>query len=106
MLLAAAIPLLVAASAASARDDGEPPGEAMGAIETLLVFVGIPLGLTLLIVLLVYAPSMARGPKYRPGVGWWAAPIWFNGPADDSNLDAAVRVAIPTADGGGASARW
>ena len=98
--------LLLAASPALARDDGEPSGTPLGAIETLLVFVGAPVGLFLLIAVLVLAPSMSRGPRYRPGVGWWAAPIWFNGPGEHENLDAVVRTATPTLDGGGASARW
>jgi hypothetical protein len=78
----------------------------MSAIETLLVYVVAPTGLFLLIALLVLAPSMSRGPRYRPSVGWWAAPIWFNGPEDSENLDAVVRAAAPAMDGGGASARW
>lgn len=97
---------MLAAAPAWARDDGELPGEGMSVIETLLWFVGAPVALFVLIALLVLAPSMSRGPRYRPGVGWWAAPIWFNGPADEENLDAAVRAAVPTTDGGGASARW
>ena len=73
------------------------------ALQTLAIFVGIPALLFVIIVLLVSAPSMARGPRYRPGLGWWAAPVWFNGPED---ADAAVRGATPTTGGGGASARW
>ncbi len=78
----------------------------MGAIETLLLYVVSPAALFVVIALLVMAPSMSRGPRYRPGVGWWAAPIWFNGPEGHENLDVAVRTAMPTTSGGGASARW
>ena len=88
---------------ASHLDDGELPGKGLSAIETLLIFVGAPAFLFLVIALLVMAPSMARGPRYRPGLGWWAAPVWFNGPDD---ADTAVRRATPTTDGGGTSARW
>ncbi len=84
-------------------DDGEVPTEGIGNIEALLIYVGVPALLFLVIALLVMAPSMARGPRYRPGLGWWAAPVWFNGPDD---ADAAVRRATPTTDGGGSSARW
>lgn len=77
----------------------------MRGVETLLVFVVAPAALFVIIALLVLAPSMTRGPRYRPGLGWWAAPVWFNGPSHD-DIDAAVRAAIPTTDGGGASARW
>ena len=56
-----------------------------------------------IITFLVFLPSLVRGPRYRPGLGWWAAPVWFNGPEDADN---AVRTATATVQGGGASARW
>ena len=84
-------------------DDGAEPGDGLSVLETLFWFVGLPLGLFVLIALLVSAPSMARGPRYRPGLGWWAAPVWFNGPDEP---DTAVRQATPTTGAGGASARW
>lgn len=85
------------------RDDGSEPGDGLSVVETLLWFVGLPLLLFVVIALLVMAPSMARGPRYRPGLGWWAAPVWFNGPED---ADTAVRQATPSTGAGGASARW
>jgi hypothetical protein len=90
---------------ARSLDDGEHPGSGLSVLQTIGIFVCIPLGAFVLISLLVLAPSMARGPRYRPGLGWWAAPVWFNGP---ENADAAVRDAVPTPskEGGGASARW
>jgi hypothetical protein len=85
-------------------DDGDQPGAGLTVLETLLIFVGIPALLFVVIVVLVSAPSAARGPRYRPGLGWWAAPIWFNGPDD---AERAVREAAGTnSHGGGASARW
>jgi hypothetical protein len=95
--------ILWALQAAQPYDDGEVPSDGISNLETLLIFVGGPVLLFLVIALLVMAPSMARGPRYRPGLGWWAAPVWFNGPDD---ADAAVRRATPTTDGGGTSARW
>jgi hypothetical protein len=95
--------LIQAVQAGQEYDDGEIPAEGISNIAALLIYVGAPLLLFLVIALLVMAPSMARGPRYRPGLGWWAAPIWFNGPDD---ADAAVRTATATTDGGGASARW
>jgi hypothetical protein len=91
------------AFAAANPDDGGESGPGLSVLETLLIFVGIPAALFLAIVVLVSAPSRARGPRYRPGLGWWAAPVWFNGPDD---ADTAVRTASATAGGGGASARW
>jgi hypothetical protein len=104
-LLTATVALVLLPSPAMADvvDDGSEGGEGFSVLETLFWFVGVPLALFLLIVLLVSAPSMARGPRYRPGLGWWAAPVWFNGP---DSPDAAVRNAAATPGTGGASARW
>ena len=44
-----------------------PQYQTMSTLEALLVFVGIPAGLFALIALLVMAPSVARGNRYRPG---------------------------------------
>jgi hypothetical protein len=89
---------------ANAHDDGEDPGPGLSVLQTLGIFVGIPVLLFVVIAVLVAAPSAARGPRYRPGVGWWAAPVWFNGPDD---AERAVRASAGSAnDGGGASARW
>jgi hypothetical protein len=86
------------------HDDGDQPGSGLTVIQTLLIFVGIPALLFVVIAVLVSAPSAARGPRYRPGLGWWAAPIWFNGPND---AERAVREAAgASSQGGGASARW
>lgn len=96
---AAAVTLL-----AGARDDGDDPGPGLSVIQTLGIFIGIPLLLFVVIAVLVAAPSAARGPRYRPGLGWWAAPVWFNGPDD---AERAVRESAGSASlGGGASARW
>lgn len=90
-------------SASTVIDDGSEPGDGLSVVETLFWFVAIPGALFVGIALLVSVSSTARGPRYRPGLGWWAAPVWFNGP---ESADAAVRTAVPTAGGGGASARW
>jgi hypothetical protein len=97
------LPLLGSTAFAVTRDDGDDPGTTLTLGQALAIFVGIPLGLFLLIAVLVYAPSFMRGPRYRPGLGWWAAPVWFAGPPD---ADAAVASAQPTTEGGGVSARW
>ena len=83
--LGLAVPIVLAMSASPVlasemRDDGDQPAEPLGWAMTLLIFVGIPLLVFLLLALAIYGPSSARGPRYRPGVGWWAAPVWFNGP--------------------------
>lgn len=88
---------------ARVQDDGAETADGLSLLETLFWFVGIPLALFLGITLLVVAPGLVRGPRYRPGVGWWAAPVWFDGPDD---ADTAVRDAVALTGGGGASARW
>ncbi|MET0740408.1 MAG: hypothetical protein ABWZ26_02525 [Candidatus Nanopelagicales bacterium] len=97
---------LVASPAfASNRDDGDDPGAGLSTLEVLWWFVGLPLLIIAVVALLVYAPSIARGPRQRPGPSWSAGPVWFNGPTD-GDVDAAIAAATPTTGGGGTSARW
>ena len=84
---------------------------------TVLVFVGIPVLVAAVLALLVFASSIAKGPRYRPGLSWWAPPVWIGGPTltkpDPANLPelpagsnlaaAGTGVARTT---GGASASW
>ncbi|TCC55260.1 hypothetical protein E0H73_35565 [Kribbella pittospori] len=85
---------------------------------TVLVFVGIPALVIAVVALLVFAPSIAKGPRYRPGLSWWAPPVWINGPAP-AKPDPAHLPELPGAPGtpatagtgvarttGGASASW
>lgn len=49
----------------------------MTVVETLLVYVGVPvLGFAVLAVL-VYAGGTRRGPRYRPGRGWSHEDVWY-----------------------------
>jgi hypothetical protein len=86
---------------------------------TLLVFAGIPALIIAVVALLVFAPSIATGPRYRPGLSWWASPVWINGPSEQpAATDAPELTAGPTAETtatattgvarmtGGASASW
>jgi len=75
----------------------------MSPLQSVIVFAGIPLAVYALVSLLVYAPSWVRSPKYRPGLTWFAEPVWFNGPADPHG---ALVTAVPVPDAGGTSARW
>lgn len=101
--------LVVAVEPASAlfRDDGDSPGQGLSWLETVGWFVLLPLGIMALVALMIYGPSSARKPRYRPGVGWWAAPVWFSGPDGTAQAGASALTtsASPTARGG-ASARW
>jgi len=85
---------------------------------TLLVFVGIPALVIAVVALLVFASSIADGPRYRPGLSWWAPPVWINGPEttkpDPANLPELPAGPTATATAGtgvarttgGASASW
>jgi len=127
LVLALTIPS--AASASPPITWEEPPP--MSALQALLLFGGVPLGLFVLITALTIAPSVARGGDQR-GVDRWATPQWFHSPGAEAtsvgsdqeqralipghaHTDAGpgtdagpardvVPVAAPT--GGGASARW
>ena len=115
----AAVPVLLASQAFAVQHDaGSDPGPGMSAVATILVYIGIPLAIFAAIALLVMAPSIARGNRYRPHqLSWWAAPVWFGGPQDPAgeSADRALTgtslkelTALATQDQteGGASARW
>ena len=94
--------LATAAPALAIGERGDPGGR-LTWVQTVLIFVGIPVAAALVITFLVYLPSMVRGPRYRPGRPWTAGSVWFGGPTD-----AAPAEVPPSAinEGGGASARW
>jgi hypothetical protein len=47
-------------------------------VETVLVFVGIPLGIIVVIAIAVYGRSMVHQPnRYRPGKPWTYPPSWY-----------------------------
>lgn len=92
---------------ATAPDSWQKEGSISG-LYVLAVFVGIPLGLFVLITLLVYLPSMIKGERYQPGLAWRNEPEWFGGPSGGVEAsDKAEPEQIEGAkDRGGASANW
>ena len=99
---------LVALTAAPAGADvpegwtGQAPYE-IDSVEAVLIFVGIPVGLFVLITFLVLLPSLLRGDRFTVG-GQATADQWFGGPGTGT-------AELPAADdqeskAGGASARW
>lgn len=87
----------------SAVDSG--PG--LSVLQTILIYIGIPLVLFVGIALLSSAGSIRRsGRQYRVADGWDASPMWFNGPAFGGTGQPENRPGPSTLDGGGASARW
>ena len=89
-------------------EEGIDPGPSLGLGLALLIFMGVPLGLFVVLALLVYGPSVLRRPRYRPGQREWGyRPLWIGGPADpDTALTAAVPDKVIEVRGGGAGAGW
>jgi hypothetical protein len=96
-----------------------PQGSDMSTLHAIVLFVGGPLLIIAVITLLVMAPSLAKGPRYRPSQQWDADTEWFGAPeiegaqsthaANSPELEAADarhgRHEKPD-DSGGASANW
>jgi len=93
----------------------------MSTLHALLLFGGVPLAISTGIVLLVLAPSLARGPRYRPAESWEAGVEIFGeqpplGPVEagggtrqltaGSTAETTARAADDDSDSGGASGRW
>ena len=97
--------LLITAPAALAITDKGPgagaPGLSTG--RWLLYFAVVPLAIALAITVLVVAPTLFRGPRYRPGRPWNYAPVWFGGPQDPADP---LPAADPSSAKGGASGSW
>ncbi len=50
----------------------------MSIVQTALVFVGIPLGVVLLLTAAVFGRTeVTRTNRYRPGKPWQYAPVWY-----------------------------
>lgn len=108
------VPLLAASAALAANHpyDGEDSGPGLSILQTIGIYVGIPLGLFLLISFLVVLPGWARGDRNRREVGW----IGQNGatpaapqaetPAGSSSAEQQGVTAGKTAGTGGASGSW
>ncbi len=88
----------------------------MSTLHALLFFAGLPVLIIAVITLLVMAPSLANGPRYRPSQQWDADAEWFGAPtvggteagtpALESSSSARHGDQTPGDDSGGASASW
>jgi hypothetical protein len=94
----------------------------MSIVETVLVYVGIPLGMFALLAVLTLAPGAIRAPRYRPGGPWPFEPVWYLPHPQHSQpvsslqaagaLEAGRRLAVhgtvatPALASGGASGEW
>jgi hypothetical protein len=83
----------------------------MSIVETLLIFLGIPLAVVLLVAFAVYGRSALHQPnRYRPGKAWTYPPAWYL-PHPQAIADVVSdRVAIEGGSSavavGGASGEW
>jgi hypothetical protein len=87
----------------------DPPP--MSTLHALLLFVGVPALIVGVITLMVIAPSLARGPRYRPGQEWDAQPEWIGGSSEiaSTSTNQQLTTGHPSdvsSEQGGASARW
>ena len=83
----------------------------MSIIETLLIFVGIPLAVVLLVAFAVYGRSALHQPnRYRPGKAWTYPPAWYlphpQAIADVVSDRVAIEGGSSAAAVGGASGEW
>jgi hypothetical protein len=106
---AALAPVLLIASPAVAfgqhRSDGDDPGPGISILAGVALYIGVPVLFALLVTLITYLPATTRGPRYRPGLGWRAAPVWFGGPRAAADRERAA-AAAPVEGNGGVSAEW
>lgn len=92
----------------------------MSIVETVLVFVCIPVGIFVLAAAVILGPGAARAPRYRPGAPWTYQPVWYLphpehagpvsslSPAQQAGARSALSASIPepTTAVGGASGEW
>ncbi len=88
--------------------------DALPLLQALLLFVGVPLGLVIVISLLAAAPAIARASRQRRDADAFDQPRWFGGPSVDAGSErralgpgsADAESDAASEPGGGAGARW
>ena len=91
----------------------------MTVLQTIGVYVLIPLVLYGVISVLTVRPGIPRGPRYRPGQEWDHEPVWWTGNPDgigqlttgrpeigESTASTASAVSIVSTARGGAHGSW
>jgi hypothetical protein len=104
-------PLLATTSAFAANFQGEDAGPRLSVLQTIGIFVGIPVALFLIITFLVMLPGWMRGDRNRAEIGWDAqsAAKTGNGPKATAEAPAEAEKAKAGASSsgtGGASGSW
>jgi hypothetical protein len=87
---------------------------AVTVVETILVFVGIPLAIVLVLALLIFVPGGRKRVRYKSGQPWEHAPIWYEPHPDSPGIGHNSHAALPagsahaTSGGplGGARGTW
>ena len=97
-----AVPMVGGVSAFGVEDGETPDPLPVG--QTVLIFVVLPIVISLVILFLTYLPGWFRAPRYRPTRVWDHDPLWFGGPKDAA--DAIAHDTQIVVQGGGASAGW
>jgi hypothetical protein len=106
-ILGALVAVVAAATPALAIGERGDPGHGLTWVQTVLIYLGIPVAVGAVITFLVLLPSLVKGPRYRPGRPWTAGSVWFGGPEDAATaLGSVTTIPAATIEGGGASARW
>ena len=67
----------------------------MTVVETILVFVGIPLAIILLLALLIFVPGGRKRVRYKSGQPWEHAPIWYEPHPDNPVIAHGSHAALP-----------
>ena len=94
------------ASAAEGLGDKKPSG--LSGLDTVLIFVGIPVLVFAVVIALVYATSRNSEPRLREGQSWWTEPDYNTRESIGVQQTGAAADGEPqrTTDGGGTSASW
>lgn len=107
------VPVLAASSAFATSFQGEDAGPRLSVLQTIGIFVGIPIGLFLLITFLVMLPGWVKGDRNRSEIGWdakTAAKTETAEPMDEAQAEAAAESQASKAGAssgtGGASGSW
>ena len=106
--------VLVLTSLPASADEGlgEPRGSGLSALDTVLLFFGIPALVFAVVIALVYGLSRNNEPRLREGQSWWTEPDYNTRESigiQDHSADAPSAEPRPTngtTDGGGTGARW
>ena len=102
------VPLLAASSAFASGFQGEDAGSRLSVLQTIGIFVCIPVGLFVIITVLVLAPGWIKGDRNRNEIGWdtqSAAKSGAKGPAAAQG-ESEAKAGSASSGTGGASGSW